>query len=112
MIKNIEFFTKGKKEPFVASEAPPTSKERLQKALQYFLTNKLEVIAVDLAIPEAKKHGFHAFMVSIPKLQPLYLDEKYPYYGGERLYNVPVKLGYFQSPKTEAKLNQIIQPFA
>jgi len=52
------------------------------------------VFYVDLTTPEVTQLGFKAVKVIIPELQPLYLIEEYPYWEGERLKNVPVKLGY------------------
>jgi ribosomal protein S12 methylthiotransferase accessory factor len=33
-------------------------------------------------------------MTVVPKLQPMHLDESFPYFGGERIKSVPIKLGY------------------
>lgn len=50
-------------------------------------------------------------MTIIPELQPLYLDERYPYFGSDRLYSVPVKLGYLKNPNNENTLNKFPHPF-
>lgn len=112
MAEKINFFTRGKRKSFEATLAPEKSGKRLEKVLEYFRKNNLEVIAADLTIPEAKRLDFFTFMVLIPKLQPLYLDERYRYWGGKRLQEVPVKLGYLKKPKSEAEFNQTPQPFA
>ncbi|MDO8523020.1 MAG: YcaO-like family protein [bacterium] len=110
MIPRADFLTKGPKVEFQISASPKESKKKLGVALEYFKKNNMEVAAVDITIPEAKWHGFYSTMVLIPGLQPMYLNEDFPYLGGNRLYQVPVKLGYFQKPKLEAELNQITHP--
>jgi len=43
----------------------------------------------------------------------MHLHESAPFFGGERLYNVPVRLGYFDKPKTLEELNEMPpHPFA
>lgn len=111
MIKHIEFLTYGKKKSFELTNSTGTSSKRLNLALNYFRKNKIEVVSVDITAPAASKLGFFAFMTIIPKLQPLYLDERYRCWGGERLYNVPVKLGYLKEPNKEEELNQITHPY-
>lgn len=71
----------------------------------------VEVYYVDITHSKMKKLGFRVVKVIIPQLQPLYLDEKYPYFGGSRLYDVPVKLGLLNSPNQEKQLNKIPHPF-
>ncbi len=50
---------------------------------------------------------FKVVKVVIPRMQPVYLNEKYPLRGGERLHNVPSSLGY----KNTGKLNTYPHPF-
>ena len=71
----------------------------------------IEVVYVDITHPKIKKYGIMVVKVFIPKLQPLYLDEYYPYLGGSRLYEVPVKLGFLKVPNQESQLNKIPHPF-
>lgn len=68
---------------------------------------KYSVYYVDITTPEVKKYGFTVVKVIIPQLQPLYLDEPYPYFGSTRLYTIPVKLGYYQEPLREKDLNSV-----
>ena len=111
MIEHISFLTRGRKKNVILESAPESSHERLDKSVAYFKKNNFEVAAVDIAIKEAKDLGFYVYMILIPKLQPLYLNEKYRNLGGDRLYRVPISLGYFKEPKKEEELNNIIHPF-
>lgn len=73
--------------------------------------NDIDVVYADITHPKIKKHGIVVVKVFIPKLQPLYLDEHYPYLGGNRLYEVPVQLGFLKVPNQEFQLNKIPHPF-
>ncbi len=50
-------------------------------------------------------------MVLIPKLQPMHLDERYPYLGGTRLFSVPLELGYLKNRNRQYSLNKFPHPF-
>jgi ribosomal protein S12 methylthiotransferase accessory factor len=66
-----------------------------------------KVYYVDVTRPEVARYGFKVLKVIIPSLHPLYLDEPFPYLGGERLYNLPVKLGFKKNKLKEDQLNKI-----
>lgn len=87
----------------------PTNK--LKKALRLLRSRNIETLYVDITDENVKKYGFVVVKAIIPQLHPLYLDERYPYLGGNRLYNAPVKMGVSQSPKKENQLNKIPHPF-
>lgn len=89
--------------------SPPTN--LLATVLRLLKEKDIEVVYVDITHPKIKKHGIVVVKVFIPKLQPLYLDERYPYLGGSRLYEVPVKLGFLKVPNKESQLNKIPHPF-
>ncbi len=83
----------------------------LNKITNYFRDQNLEIVVVDVTQSLVKKKGFYVVKVIIPKLQPLYLTEDYKYFGGTRLYEVPVKLGYQQVAKVEQQFNKTPHPF-
>ena len=70
-----------------------------------------DVIYVDITAPEIRKYGVKVVKVIIPQLQPLHLDEKYPYLTFKRLYNAPVDMGVLGRPKVFKELNNIPHPF-
>ena len=110
-IGEIEFFLRGPRKIINDIEKTPESgKEKLKKALEYFKANS-EVVAVDTTIPEIKKYGFHSRMMLSPELHHLHLWEGFKCLGGRRLYETPVKLGYFDKPKKEEELNPTPHPF-
>lgn len=83
----------------------------LENIVKLLSQKNIETIYIDITDKTVKKYGFMVVKVIIPQLQPLYLDERYPYLGGKRLYNVPVKIGFLQKPKIESQLNRIPHPF-
>lgn len=83
----------------------------LEKIVKLLSQKNIEIIYVDITDKTVRKYGFMVVKVIIPQLQPLYLDERYPYLGGERLYNVPVKIGILKTPRTKSQLNKIPHPF-
>jgi ribosomal protein S12 methylthiotransferase accessory factor len=62
-------------------------------------------------IAAVRHTAFKVVMVIIPELQPMHLDERHPYLGGERLYQMPVTLGYKDRPSREEELNPFPHPF-
>jgi ribosomal protein S12 methylthiotransferase accessory factor len=60
----------------------------------------------DITSPIFKKYGFKVVKVIIPQLQPLYLDERFKYLGGERIYKLLAKIGIKQSETTYKDLNK------
>jgi ribosomal protein S12 methylthiotransferase accessory factor len=67
--------------------------------------------AVDVTTREISKLGFSVQRVIAPRLQPLYLLERLRYFGGDRLSEVPVDMGYRETPLPEAMLNTVPHPF-
>ena len=78
-----------------------------------FVTNILKLNKYDIYYVNIKKDLFSKFgnfeviKVIIPSLQSLYLHESYKCLGNNRIYEVPVKLGYYNKPLREGQLNQI-----
>lgn len=85
-------------------------KNRLKKVARLLKLNNLEVYYVDITTNQIKKYGFRVVKVLIPDLQPLFLDENYRYLGANRLYQVPVKMGFLKNPVSLEKLNKIPHP--
>ena len=67
--------------------------------------NGLEVIIVDVTTPDIDEAGYKVVRAVIPGLQPLDINYNFQHLGGERLYDVPVKLGLRKSALSEKELN-------
>lgn len=105
MIKNLSFWVDGtfKKTKIIGDK----KQYKLQDILTIFQKKNYPVYAVNLTNNYAKKLGVFVYKAIIPTLQPFYLDEQYPYFGGERLDQVPQMLGY----EKNKNLNKIPHPF-
>lgn len=110
-IKYLDFWIKNKTFKKLNTKDLRAPKNKLKKALSIFTKKRIDVFYVDIADKEVRKYDFMVVKVIIPQLQPLYLDERYPYLGGNRLYNTPVKMGLLEKPNKENQLNKVPHPF-
>jgi len=94
-------------------ESEKTSEANLRKTVTLLQKHGYDAYAVDITpnLPSLKNTKFNVVMTIVPQLQPLYLDERFPFLGGNRLYTVPVTLGYFKKPKKESELHEFPHPF-
>lgn len=53
-----------------------------------------EAVYVELSSKETCAAGFRTVHVTMPSMQPVHMNERIPYFGGARLYEVPRTLGY------------------
>lgn len=70
----------------------------------------LECFLADITTPIAREFGVTVLRALIPEIYPLYLNETQKYLGIRRLFETPVKMGVFGSPKKEEEMNQIPHP--
>ena len=88
-----------------------SSGKQLFNLLKIFNKKKYEVCFSDIGLPLIKQHNYEVVFVLIPKLQPLYLNEKFPYLGGERLHQVPKLFGHKSNIKDRIRINLFPHPF-
>lgn len=113
-LPKIEFFLKGPAKKFdfeqnfyEIDDNQNYYKEKLKILSEDLKKKNYEACYVELSDKKTKKLGLRCVQAVIPKLQPLHLNESIPYFVGERLKEIPLKLGY-QSAKV---LNQEPHPF-
>lgn len=111
MIKKLDFWLKNKNIKRFTNDESKSMENKLNRVIELIEKNKMEIIYVDITHKTIKKNGFRVARTIIPQLHPLYLDEQYPYFGGRRLYEVPVKMKFFKRIKNESELNDIPHPF-
>ena len=70
-----------------------------------------DAYAVDVTTREIASMAVTVQRVIVPRLQPLYLVERLRYFGGDRLVQVPVKMGYQDAQQTAEELNTVPHPF-
>lgn len=120
-LPKIDFLLRGEKINIDLLKESNTFNKHLfnQDQLKKYYRNKLKIL-----IRELKKHNYEACYIEmtpkkvkalglrcmnviIPDLQPLHLNETFPYFYGKRLGEVPKKLGY----KSSESINRIPHPF-
>jgi ribosomal protein S12 methylthiotransferase accessory factor len=83
----------------------------LKQVLSILENRGFAVLVVDLTTLDVRKLGFHVVRVFIPGLQPLHGDHCYPFLGGNRLYEVPFRLGLRDHPLAEEDIFKLPHPF-
>ena len=85
--------------------------KKLRCVMSAFKEKGIDFAIKEVTTPDVAEFGFRVVKVIIPNLQPLYLDERFRYFGGKRLYEIPKLLGYVDHESNEENLNQIPHPF-
>jgi len=111
MIKKLDFLLEGVQQRRIHKSNHKSEKDNLQGVLEFLKKANLDVYYVDITQRKIKEAGFIVLKVFIPELYPVYFDEKYPYFGIPRLYDVPVNLGIAKKKKKETEFNLIPHPF-
>lgn len=111
MIKELDFWLKNKNIKKFADDELNSTENKLNRTITLLEKNKMETIYVEITHKTIKENGFWVVRTIIPQLHPLYLDEQYPYFGGRRLYETPIKMKYFKKIKRENQLNNTPHPF-
>ncbi len=107
-ISKIDFLIKGLKTKKIIPGNKQMSTQAQIALLKNVLSKKGYTVYYKDITPEYFKNiPFKAVKVIIPGMQPVYLDEKFPLWGGKRLQYVPIILGY----KNNIKLNTYPHPF-
>jgi ribosomal protein S12 methylthiotransferase accessory factor len=83
----------------------------LKDILRIFEEKRIEVVFVDVTTPDIRDLGFSVVKAVMPELHPIHQLERFKYFGGKRLYQVPRILGYKDRAPREDEFNQIPHPF-
>ena len=111
MIEKLKFWLENKNIRRFTNDELNCVENKLNRVITLIEKNKMEITYVDITHEAIKKNGFWVVRTIIPQLHPLHLDEQYPYYGGKRLYEAPIKMKFFKNTKKETQLNSIPHPF-
>lgn len=71
----------------------------------------ISIYYTDVTLPDIRKLGFHVVKVLSPDLMPIYFKEEFTCFNCDRLYTVPVALGYKSKRLNEKALNPIPHNF-
>lgn len=107
----LNFWLKSKKFKKINIKYFDRKKNILTRIINMLKEKKMEPLYVDITDKNTRKYGFTVLKVIIPQLHPLYLDERYPYLGGNRLFDTPVKMGVLKKARLRNHLNKIPHPF-
>lgn len=111
-LHQLDFLFKGNKltESEILKKTPLSTKDTshiFEVLISECQAKKYSLIGFELENGVSNKLGFRTAQVLIPELQPLHLDESIPYFGGQRLQEIPKLLGYTPA----STLNIIPHPF-
>lgn len=110
-INKLSFWLNQEAKKVQIEEKKLSFKEQLKAIVEILKKNNMDTYFVDVTAPSVKKIGYHVVKTIIPQLHPFYLIEKYPFFGGKRLYEVPYKLGFIKRKTKEEELNKFPHPF-
>lgn len=71
----------------------------------------IRVATMDLTTDDVAATGLRVARAVLPDLQPLDADYRHRFFGGRRLYEVPVRLGYRDNPLRIEEMNPYPHPF-
>ncbi|TXH02069.1 MAG: hypothetical protein E6R05_04700 [Candidatus Moraniibacteriota bacterium] len=114
MRPRIDFFLNGPVKSYRELQSPirgGSYREKNQYIVKMLAQKQYSCFVVDVTASEARDAGLIVVKVVIPDLVPLYFHEYQKPLGINRLYSVPVLLGYRSNVNTEKSLNQIPHPF-
>jgi len=83
----------------------------LDRILASLTARGLTAIRIDLTHPALAKLGLYTVKVTVPGTYPMNFDSRFPHFGGERLYRVPVDTGLRSKPIPFEDLNRVPHPF-
>jgi ribosomal protein S12 methylthiotransferase accessory factor YcaO len=94
----------------LASAEDNHASSELARVLARVEARNLEVLGVDLTVADVESCGYRVVKVLVPGAQQLHGDHSHRFLGGERLYRVPVELG-FPGPRSFETLNPDPHPY-
>lgn len=86
--------------------------DNINTCVKTLVSKSLDVIVVDITTSDVADAGFFVVRVLIPGMQPLDIDFRHRYLGGNRLYTVPQILGYRNRGTKEKELTTYPHPFS
>jgi ribosomal protein S12 methylthiotransferase accessory factor len=91
-----------------ATGSPTTDLRTTLDVIKPFVT---DVVGIDVTTSDVDEVGFKVVRVVVPELQPMDINHRYRHLGGQRLYDVPWKLGLLPRHPDERTLNAQPHPF-
>jgi ribosomal protein S12 methylthiotransferase accessory factor len=120
MLPHYDFLTKEPKEKLTFAEARErypnfsrtfeSDEERILHMVKLCTDLGLDVIHKDITPPDVHALGVQVCKTFVPQVQPMEGDHNFRYFGGTRMYQLPVQLGYRTTPPEESDFNPIPHP--
>lgn len=92
--EGVKFFISGEEKSLVFDDSFIDDKKQLERIVSWCKSKSYELFTVDIGRSSKNPTDWHVYFTSIPEMQPVHLDERYPYFSGPRLKSVPKALGY------------------
>lgn len=93
-LPEINFLLQGEKIKVKLTSDKLSWEEKLSRLKDTIRGGDYKGYYIDLTTPEVQKIGLTVIQTIIPELQPLHLLEKFPYFGGKRIKEIPKLFGY------------------
>jgi ribosomal protein S12 methylthiotransferase accessory factor len=91
---------------------PPAAADQLHRLMKSLTDDGTDLIYVNLTPPELERRGLFTTRVIIPGSQPIDFGDGQRRFGGARLYDLPVKLGFARQRPFIQDLNPDPHPMA
>ena len=95
----------------IPDKSTGTPETDLQMCLECCFTAKQPVFVADLTKEDIHPTGLRVVRVIMPGMQQLTTNHNHPFLGNPRLFNVPVHLGWRDTPLAYTEINQEPHPF-
>ena len=113
MLRNFDFL---RKKPLASiyweQEAPSSALDKLRRLADHFRTTSTDLLYFNLTPPDLDEFGVYAARVIIPGFQPIDFGWKERRLAGERLYQLPQRLGLRSHHQTLEELNPEPHPIS
>lgn len=106
-IEELSFWIQNKSKTSIEEEEEEIN---LNDFIEFFQKNDFNAYIADITSEDVESVGFKVVSAFVPEFYPMYLVEKFRYKGNRRLYELPVKCGYQNSPTKKSELNDIPHP--
>ncbi len=93
-------------------DAPESAADRLQRLVDQCRAEGWDLLYHNLTPPDMRAFGLHTVHAILPDFQPIHFGWKEPRLAGERLYDLPRRLGLRPDRATRADLNDDPHPLA
>jgi ribosomal protein S12 methylthiotransferase accessory factor len=112
-LRALDFLLERPVEPFDwDAPSPDSPADKLQRLVDHCRAEGWDIIYYNLTPPDMRAFGLHTVRAILPGFQPIHFGWKEPRLAGDRLYDLPRRLGYAPARTTPEQLNDNPHPLA